>query len=278
LLPQGQASTAKIDLQQGDYRLQGGEMVARIDGNTGLLLDLSQAGQSISLAQGPVPVHDTLAVDTIYWEEHEADGTAQLHVRSVREPYGGYMDWTWTIHPAGLLGLDVNYLPAQAHYDLLGVSFQYPEEKVQGIRYLGQGPYRVYKNRLRGGQLAVWQKDYNDTRTGQEWVYPEFKGFHQDLYWAELATEEGTLQIFSETEDLFLHLFTPRPPSEAYNENTDGIYPTTGNLSFLNVISPIGTKFKRAAQLGPSGHKNMFFYSGSDPVLLRVKLWLGIAE
>lgn len=254
------------------YVLEANGLTARIAVEDGRLLGLEKNGRKLSLEEGPVAVYDTLAIDSVWLDAEQR----RVYVRSLRARGQGWMDWHWEMDPAGLLGLEVQHLPRQGHYDLLGVSFQYPEEKVEGITYLGRGPYRVYKNRLRGGTLGGWEKAYNDTRTGQDWDYPEFKGFHQDLYWAKLQTEEGTLQFFTETENLFLHLFTPSKPTMAYNEHTDGIYPQTGNLSFLNAISSIGTKFKRAAQLGPQGQKNMFFYHGGDPMPLSVKLWFGV--
>jgi hypothetical protein len=69
------------------------------------------------------------------------------------------------------------------------VTFDYPEEQVTGLRWLGRGPYRVWKNRIAGPQCGVWRKTYNDTRTGADWDYPELKGHHANLYWAVL--EEG---------------------------------------------------------------------------------------
>ncbi|MEO1450424.1 MAG: glycoside hydrolase family 2, partial [Bacteroidota bacterium] len=166
------------------------------------------------------------------------------------------------------------YLPRQGHHDNLGVSFSYPEDMVQSVRYLGQGPFRVYKNRMRGGQLGVWEKAYNNTVTGQDWQYPEFKGYHADLYWGELETDEGSLTILSETEDLFWHLFTPEHPKMAHNTNTDAVFPQTGNLSFLHAITPIGTKFKSANRLGPQSQQNPVFYSHKPDWSYTIRLWM----
>jgi hypothetical protein len=56
----------------------------------------------------------------------------------------------------------------------LGVLFGYPEKLVKRKRWLGEGPFRVWKNRLRGLRLGLWEDDYNDTITGQRgWIYPE---------------------------------------------------------------------------------------------------------
>ncbi len=55
----------------------------------------------------------------------------------------------------------------------MGITFQYPEEKITGMKWLGRGPYRVWKNRLKGMQFGVWEKAYNNTVTGESWNYPE---------------------------------------------------------------------------------------------------------
>ena len=63
----------------------------------------------------------------------------------------------------------------------LGLTFSYPETACAGMRWFGRGPYRVWKNRVKGTNYAVWQKEYNNTITGESFenlVYPEFKGYH----------------------------------------------------------------------------------------------------
>jgi hypothetical protein len=138
----------------------------------------------------------------------------------------------------------------------LGVTFDYPETGLAGLRWLGRGPFRVWKNRIPGTTFGVWRKPYNDTRTGADWTYPEFKGHHADLYWAVLEARDDELPItvVSDTEDLFLRVLTPRY----------GVEPTftavpfpDGDLSFLHAIPPVGTKFLGPEMLGPGGQPNV---------------------
>jgi len=89
---------------------------------------------------------------------------------------------------------------------------------VLGADWLGRGPARVYKNRMQGPWLDIWQRDKNDAITGQVWTYPEFKGYYSDLYWARLRTSEGAILFVIDTPDVFptaLHSrqrpFRPRP-------------------------------------------------------------------
>ena len=80
------------------------------------------------------------------------------------------------------------------------------------MRWLGRGPYRVWKNRVKGTNYAVWQKDYNNTVTGESFgnlVYPEFKGYHANLYWATVQHRMAPFTVYTATDGLFFRLFTP---------------------------------------------------------------------
>lgn len=157
-------------------------------------------------------------------------------------------------------------------YDHIGVTFDFPDENIKSVKWLGNGPYRVWKNRMKGVTFGIWEKDYNNTVTGESWVYPEFKGFHSNLYAADLVTGYGTLKIAAASEDLFLHLFTPDKPVNRNNDNTLGIFPD-GQLSILNAISPVGTKFHKAEKLGPQSGQNYFFCSPiTEPLIGKIYL------
>jgi hypothetical protein len=106
---------------------------------------------------------------------------------------------------------------------------------------------------MQGNRFDVWRKPYNDTRTGADWTYPEFKGHHADLYWAVLETKELPITVVTDTEDLFLRLFTPR---SGENPTFTAVAFPEGDLSFLHAIAPIGTKFAGPETMGPEGQPN----------------------
>jgi hypothetical protein len=143
----------------------------------------------------------------------------------------------------------------------MGVNFSYPERNIRGIRWLGDGPYRVWKNRMKGTALAVWEKEYNNTVTGVgELVYPEFKGYHSRLYWAKFLTGGQDFCVVTPGEDIFLRLFTPDSPDRPYN--TAPPFPG-GDISFMHGIPPIGTKSQVPENTGPMGRKNMLYTYGN---------------
>jgi hypothetical protein len=159
-----------------------------------------------------------------------------------------------------MLRLDYEYHP-EGELDFAGITFSYPENLVTGADLLSDGPFRVWKNRLKGTQFGLFRKEYNNTVTGQSWLYPEFKGYYSNFYAVQLRTKELPITIASATSGLYLHLFTP---GEARYSTTQGVSGSVnpsfpeGNISFLHAISAIGTKFSKPETEGPQGEKNVY--------------------
>ena len=176
-----------------------------------------------------------------------------IHVK-----YHGDMKYVnWKLYNSGWLELSYSY-QLSGQYQFTGVSFDYPEDFVLGAKWLGNGPYRVWKNRLPGGSLNVWENAYNNTTTGYSpWIYPEFKGYFSEIRWLELNTTEGKILMATKSRDLYIRLF------DFYG--LPGINPQPelpdGDISFLEHIPPIGTKLgnrinAQAFVLGPQSQKN----------------------
>lgn len=207
--------------------------------------------KDISLSGGPALAG---ANPTLTAFKHYEQGTAHI----IEASYKGDNNWLtikWTFAPAQLPKLEYQY-SVKGAVDYLGITFNYPEEKISGIKWLGRGPYRVWKNRLKGQQLGVWQKDYNNTITGESWNYPEFKGWHSQLYWVKLQTKESDFTVYTNNDNLFLQMLQPPKPAGASNNNTSPPFPQ-GNIGFMHAISAIGTKFQPAEVMGPQSQKNM---------------------
>jgi hypothetical protein len=109
---------------------------------------------------------------------------------------------------------------------------------------------------MKGTEFGVFEKKYNNTVTGETWEYPEFKGYYANFYAVKVQTKEIPITIVSETKDLFLHLFTPQTAKFAKG-GTAPAFPA-GNISFLNAISAIGTKFTKPEVEGPQSGLNEY--------------------
>ncbi|MCX7048104.1 MAG: discoidin domain-containing protein [Candidatus Sumerlaeota bacterium] len=170
------------------------------------------------------------------------------------EGCGGFDSLRWKMAPSGLLELNYRY-HLKGEFDSFGISFDLPEEHIKGVKWLGQGPYRVWKNRTKGTTLDVWDRAYQkDGIPGTWWGYPEFKGCFADVRWAVLRTAAGPVTIATNTPGLFMRLYTPPDGEKPGPTGLAKAFPK-GDISFLNAIPPIGSKFHQAADSGPQGRR-----------------------
>lgn len=231
------------------------------DRSTGRICEIRRPGGEVSFTDGPIPVGMNCRLDRV--ESRMEGGVAVM-----TSYYLGALDSIrWEMHPDGSLRMEaimLNRANGGKGFDdavvvqnvtNLGFSFCYPEAKVKNVKWFGRGPYRVWKNRIRGTQYGIWEKAWNDASTGaafERLVYPEFHGYHADMRWMTLATTEGDFTIRSASDGLYMRLFTPEQPKD----NKSGItaYPDfpAGDISFLYEI-PAMRCFKPLSDHGPSG-------------------------
>lgn len=234
-----------LTIQQGNYTVY-------FDRSTGYLSRILKGDGVLSLSGGPVlaGMEQQLADFT-----HKKVGNDYV-VQATYKGKDNWMNATWTFSPGKLVKLEYSF-SQRGEAEFMGITFNYPEEKVKGMRWLGRGPYRVWKNRLKGLQWGVWDKAYNNTITGERgWQYPEFKGNHAEVKWVTVQTSEFPFTVYAEDDNLFFQMLQPESPKGAYNNNTTVSYPA-GNIGFLNAIQPIGTKFQSASVMGPQSQKNV---------------------
>ncbi len=220
-----------------------------------MLAAIKNAKNAVSFTNGPVLIGGDDVLKTFRHRD-----TLGTHVIDLQFEGKHRYRATWTMYPSGWLKLTYQYRPDNT-MDLLGITFNYPEEQVTGMALLGNGPYRVWRNRLKGGTVAMWHKTYNDGVTGERWDYPEFKGYYSNLYGARIQTKEGGFTVLSGSEDMFLRMLTPTSPSKAPNANTVPVFPS-GGISFMHGISAIGTKFQKPETTGPAGQPNLMYANG----------------
>ena len=236
---------------------------------SGLITLVQNSKGTVSFNNGPIAVGMKVKVKD--FEVRQEGANAVLCMRYL----GGIDSIRWEITPNGLLnmsaimlnrasggtGFDDSFM--EENITNLGITFSCPEKIVKGMQWYGRGPFRVWKNRIKGTHYGLWDKDYNNTITGESFenlVYPEFKGYHANLYWATLRTTEGNFSIYSQSDGMFFRVFTPEEPHRRQNgENTMPDFPT-GDISFLYEIPAI-RDFKPIPHLGPS----------SQPASVRIK-------
>jgi len=223
--------------------LSSGPVRMELDKRTGLLKRVLSEDREVPLSDGPVFRDKALEL-----EEFRHFSTGNCH--HVVADYGRNGSLVWVMYAGGLVDMKLSYQPGGGRVPFTGASFSYPEPDIKSVKYLGNGPYRVWKNRMKGVNFNVWEKEYNNTITGHSgFDYPEFKGYYANIYWAAFKDrQDNHFKVYSQTEDLFLRLFTPQ---EAPNPAGTTLEHPVGNISFMLGIPAIGTKFKEAGELGP---------------------------
>lgn len=254
-------SVATLASEGNIVRMAGGGVQVEFDASTGRIRKVVGHNGELSLTDGPIPVGMNARLDRV---ESRMEGSTAV----VTAYYLGALDSVrWEMNAEGLLKMHAVMLNRAnggkgfddavvvPNVNNLGFSFRYPEERVKGVSWFGRGPQRVWKNRIRGTQYGVWHKAYNDALTGAAFdrlVYPEFKGYHADMRWMELHTNEGDFTVHSASDGVYMHLYSPEQPAD----NKSGIiaYPDfpEGDISFLYEI-PAMRCFKPLSEHGPSG-------------------------
>ncbi len=236
------------------------------DENTGMLANVKNGAKTIPFSNGPVFVASDYRSKsgTVKLETSQRDQMVEITVTE----HPDFDKLMWTILPTGWVKLNYAY-SYDGPVDYMGVSFDFPENRMKAKTWLGTGAYRVWKNRLKGGTLDVWHNTYKNFQVNTAWDYPEFVGYFDDFNWVVFDTQDGPITIAAENDDLFMRLYSQADGDDP--RHTKMIWPD-GDLSFLHAIPAIGTKFKAAQQYGPMSQKfqasgtfegTLYFYFGA---------------
>lgn len=230
------------------------------DAATGMILRVLSGNTEIPLTNGPVAVGMKMlyqpASSYVCQDSEEAvfcaryKGGADSIVWRLTSQGLLYMDAVLLNRASGGGGFDDAFMDTEVYN--LGLTFYYPERICKGMKWLGRGPYRVWKNRIPGTNYGIWHKDYNNTVTGESYdnlVYPEFKGYHANMYWATFESDTAPFTVYSRTDGIFYRVFTPEEPKGSA-KRTMPEFPE-GDISFLLDIPAI-CSFKPIEQQGPN--------------------------
>ena len=149
---------------------------------------------------------------------------------------GGIDSIQWRQTPDGLLHMDAVMLNDERGHGMssfltdeskwtIGLTFTYPEQQVDSIRWIGRGPYRVWRNRLKGQHFGRWSLAYNNTITGDynkptPPLYPEFKGYRSDFRWMEMLTHDrSTWRVGTLNEGLYIYARNSQRKKTYWREN-----------------------------------------------------------
>jgi hypothetical protein len=259
-------------LEQSDStcRIKVGSLQLAFNTQNGTLSRVERSGKVLSFANGPRFVAARRAdrsMDVFYNHDDESakskerlytdiSGTSKLTAFTASEKdgiitvkanyFGNMTQAIWTITSDQKVSLDYEY-QYDGVVELMGIRFDYPESQMLSKRWLGNGPYRVWQNRLQGPSLDVWKTDYNDPIPGESFLYPEFKGYFASWSWVDFTTTEGRFGITNETPDCYLGIYAPRDGRDALLYTL----PESG-IAFLKVVPAVRNKVNSTDLNGPS--------------------------
>ncbi|NDW11455.1 beta-galactosidase [Bacteroides sp. 214] len=275
-----QTGKAVVNKKDNEVSLTAQDVLATFDVTTGLLKFVKNAHGEVSFNNGPIPVGMKARFKEAKFRQEGNNAVFTAYY------LGGIDSIRWEMTPAGLLNMHavtLNRGSGGQGFDEavfedkitnFGFSFSYPEEKVTGMEWFGRGPYRVWRNRIRGANYGVWNKAYNNTITGADYenlVYPEFKGYHGNMYWSTLNTSESSFTVHSASDGVYMRVFTPAEPTDnKTNWSANPEFPE-GDISFLFEI-PGMRCFKPIEQQGPKSQpSNIRIKKGDEGV--KMDLW-----
>jgi hypothetical protein len=243
------ASHGRIDRKKeglrvsgGDYALQfaeDGTLVSLRHGNVEMPMAGPRAFAWIRDQRGFRPIHTAGKLRRLELAPRDdVNALARVSYRG-----GTLQSVTWRVD-AGKLWLSYEQA-AGLDADIFGIRFDAPQTDVVSKRWIGAGPYRVWKNRMAGPTMGLHEVSYNDPVPGESFTYPEFPGFFADWRWLEMRTRHGSIWFENRREVPFFGLHRPQPGKQPVID-----LPDLG-WSFLHAIPPIGSKFDLPATLGP---------------------------
>ncbi len=280
LAVQNTKAKASVTKTDSEITLKGNDVTVILNTATGEIQKISNKTAVIPLTNGPRPigmkaklkdiqisqeaekavciVNYSGGLSSIKWIM-EADGRFKMELLALKNASGGE-------------GFDGAFF--EDKINAFGITFRFPEQEVTGIKWFGRGPYRVWKNRIKGTTYGFWEKEYNNTITGESFenlIYPEFKGYHANLLGASLKAGTSSFKVFSESDNLFLRLFTPDLPKNGFPGSSPQPDFPQGDISFMYEI-PAMRDFKPLEQQGPQSQPtNIRIKKGDDGI--KMDLW-----
>jgi hypothetical protein len=225
------------------------------DKHTGYLMRAETQGRFIPLGHGPRLAGSDALLTRMEFSTLPNGAVIQTEFRTQDGKDWLIANWTFEMGMPAKLDYKFWY---SGDMPYMGITFDLPEKEIQQVDFLGRGPYRVWKNRLRGTLYGLWEKLPNQTVTGESYDYPEFPGYYSGVQQVVFHTLSGSITVTSENSDFFLQLYRAYNPSGAYNNNTSVDFPE-GDIGFLKAIPPIGTKFQPAYLMGPQSQLNAMY-------------------
>jgi hypothetical protein len=233
----------------GTIVVQTGDLTVTFSRQTGRLTGVRRGPQSFSLTNGPRPAVGSATLREIHFDDDGPDAI-------VAAQFDGHLKFVlWRVFNNGWVKCRCTYA-ATGTNPFSGVLFDYPKQWVRHQRWVGDGPFRVWKNRRDGVTLGCWENNISPLpAAGRDGIHPKFNGFFSNVDWLQLDTEEGTITIVPENVS-FVQVLTPEFPSPELAGQAGTPVPQCG-LGFLDAIPSLNSKFPTSRFSNPPNRTDL---------------------
>ena len=152
---------------QDKFTFHRGGITLSFDEGSGILSSVLQKGKATSLKNFPFLTFE--AVDTNLSNVDTVASRATIRkegstwIIETRDSKGfDYLQWT--LKPTGEIKLDYAYTLNEGMYHYSGIGMEVSANDVNRKRWLGEGPARIWNNRIEGGTLDVYNIVLNRTK------------------------------------------------------------------------------------------------------------------
>ncbi|WP_136083242.1 glycoside hydrolase family 2 TIM barrel-domain containing protein [Pontiella desulfatans] len=255
-----------------------GDTEWRFSKTTGQLLGASVDGKDVGLGMGPILYAGTLDEVLEFSTDWKAEVSEKDGAVGIQSGNSDGSSFKWTLSDDGTVALDYSFAALTNELAYCAVGFDLAEEKVVSKRWLGQGPHRIWGNRLKGPQFGLWENEYNDRITGVDWGEPEFKGIFGNVDWMQIGLLDNSSLLVDPDRFSSVGVLLPRNAEGERNKKTYTSpihawwhYPEAGGLHLFHKLPGIGTKFANAWELGPQGSPSVVEGPIKGRVVFRVR-------
>jgi hypothetical protein len=200
---------------------------------------ITALGPQSHLSYAPLPEAPAGKVDFTNLE----DGSLQITATGTC----GLESFTWTLTRGGRLTLAYQYRPGEQPLYFHGITFDLDDSRVSDIAWTGQGPRRVWANRMRGTRHGLFAHPYRKLRVGEEFDYPVGPGYYAGVHEFRVSGPDGDWSARPLQDDTFVRIGTR---DEGYPLVT---WWPDGDFSVLHAIPGIGNKMHPPQRTGPQG-------------------------
>lgn len=200
-IPQSNSS-GQIQEKLNSFVLSSEDLTVHVSKEMGYVTEINSGGRTYSLSGGPAETGGAGSLKEIKQNGNQLQAIFERDSFSVN----------YSITNRGLK-IDYSYRP-EGKKPYFGIGFNYPEEKVNSIEWLGHGPDRVWKNRQAGMEYDLWNKErktkHKTSLSGYRWDTNWFAGYYSNVNWATLKTDEGPITFSISNPDVYLGILCYR--------------------------------------------------------------------